>query len=337
QGGQQSLSGLTPPPPPTTPSYFSQASSPSYAIDPYAPTQANYSSSQGPTPPTPKKRLSPVTTTLLICLALLVIGSGILIYYTGVYEPGRKAGLATATANAQASATAQTTATANAQASAAAQGSATANAQITATANAQVAATASVVASMQQQYDQVVSGTPTLNDPLSGPSANNWDEAAQECTYANGAYHVAIARQRIFLYCTARATNFSNFAYQVSMNILKGDSGGMIFRADINAPHFYLFTFSTNGSYSLYYYPNNKAEDSQPLYRGSSTVFNQGLNQNNTIAVIARGSTLSLYANGKYLAQVSDTHLSGGQIGLVASENTNSTEVVFTQAKVWNL
>jgi hypothetical protein len=44
-----------------------------------------------------------------------------------------------------------------------------------------------------------------------------------------------------------------------------------------------------------------------------------------------------VYVNKQYLASVTDSTYSMGQIGVTAEDLTNSTEVVFSNAKVWKL
>ena len=273
-------------------------------------------------------------------MLILLAGSG-LIYFVGVYQPQKMHADATATVNAQITSTAQ----ANAQATANALATSTAQANATATAHASATAVASATATANQAIlSQATSGTPALNDPLSAPSSNNWDQLSASnstqsgsCAYAGGAYESSMPTKRFFQPCYAEAPTFSNFAYQVQMTIKQGDEGGILFRADTANSKFYLFRITQSGAYDLFVYIDNQGTHAKNLLSNSTSLFKQGLNQPNTITVVAKGSNLYFYINGQYLDSVNNTTLSSGKIGVFGESNTNSTVVAFSNAEVWQL
>jgi len=185
------------------------------------------------------------------------------------------------------------------------------------------------------------SGTLALNDPLSDNSNGYfWTEssdAGETCAFTSGAYHVSTPERGDFRFCAAGNTNFSNFAYEVQMMIVQGDTAGIGFRADDANIKFYYFLIGQDGSYELQLHVDNSRADIRTLTSGTSSAINTGLNQANTIAVVANGNTISLYVNGQDIADVSDSTYSRGQIGVVAQDQSNPTEVVFSNAKVWTL
>src|SRR6266700_3232543 len=65
--------------------------------------------------------------------------------------------------------------------------------------------------------------------------------------------------------------------------------------------------------------------------------FKPGLNQTNTITVVARGGSMYFYINGQYIGGVSNTTLSSGKIGVFGESFNNSTIVAFSNAEVWQL
>lgn len=297
---------------------------------------------QQATPQPPKRRgLSPSVTIMLIVLLLLLIGGSGLIYYVGVYQPRQIHEQATATARAQLSATAnaQALATATALATAKAQAQATANAQATAT--AQASATA---AALQNILTQATSGSPALNDPLSAQSSSNWDELAPSsssvngsCTFTGGTYHSIMPQKGFFQPCFAENSSFSNFAFQVQMTITQGDEGGIIFRANPANSQFYLFRISKDGAYDLFLYVDSQGSHAKNLLSNSSSLIKTGLNQTNTITVVAQGGSLYFYINQQYLDSASNTMYLSGKIGVFAESNTNPTNVAFSNAQVWTL
>jgi len=135
----------------------------------------------------------------------------------------------------------------------------------------------------------------------------------------------------------AKATNFSNFAYQVKMTFVKGDLGGILFRADTNNSKFYLFRLDRSGRYDLYFYPDKDVNHVKKLAGDVTSLLNTNLNDSNLIAVIARGGTIDLYINAKYVTTVMDTSFSSGQIGVFADNYQSPSEISFEQAQVWNV
>ena len=130
---------------------------------------------------------------------------------------------------------------------------------------------------------------------------------------------------------------FSNFAYQVDMTITQGDEGGILFRADPTNSKFYLFRISQSGAYDLFLYIDNQGTHAKNLLSNSTTLFKRGLNQTNTIAVVARGGAIYFFINGQYLDNVNNSTFASGKIGVFAESNTNSTDVAFSNAHVWQL
>jgi len=304
-----------------------------------------------PPPPRPRIRQRSIgaMSIALITVALLLIvgGLGFIVFATSAQY--------TKTLHTQATAQARLTARANATKLALTQQAtnqalatqqayiyATASALVGSTATAQgssVAATATASAA-ENLLNQDTSGTPAFNDALSDTSGNNgWDtninaQGNTGCQFNNGAYHALEVMRGYLQPCFAEASNFSNFAYQVTLTIDQGDQGGIIFRANNAKSQYYLFRVGTDGSYTLERYTNNQAIT---LSSGFSIAIASGTGQSNTLAVIANKSTLALFANSTYITSVSDSTLTSGLIGVVALDFTLPTDVEFSNAQVWTL
>jgi hypothetical protein len=119
------------------------------------------------------------------------------------------------------------------------------------------------------------------------------------------------------------------------MTILKGDRGGICFRANANNGSFYYFYISSTGTYNLQTYNNYILTGT--LSDGSSTAIKTGLNQPNLIAVVANGTKPDLYVNMQHIAAVDDSTFIHGQVGVVAEDIKNPTDIVFSNAKVWKM
>jgi hypothetical protein len=325
------MNSIYPTPSPHSPAYQS-AMRPPYtppvpSSEPLGPHQSYYT----PAPPfrifPQQQRLlsmerSPLMTAATVILVLMLLIGGSLVLYTTVYVPHKASYDATATAIAQATQIAKANATASAQQAA--------------TATAIDHATATAIAQAQNDYTTIISSMPYLNDPLQTSYVTSWD-INSNCRFTGGAYHAASSALKTIALCLATYTRFSNFAFQIHMNILKGDGGGIVFRADANSSQNYLLKISPNGNYEFDYYPDQTGKSAQAIASDSSTSLKAGLNQDNPICVIARGDTINFYFNGQYITTAKDGSLTSGQIGVTADDGTNATEVAYTQAQVWIL
>jgi hypothetical protein len=298
-----------------------------------------------PPPEQRKKRgISAGITVLIVMLVVLLIAVSLFVYYTGVYQPQIHA-QATATAQTQVAGTTSAqiteTAQANGQATVNAMNTAQAIGAASATAAASTTAAASATAgALQNIYTQATSGTPTVTDPLSAQDSNNWDEfttnsSGGSCGFSAGAYHSIMTAKGFFQPCYSQIT-VSNFALQVQMMLVQGDEGGVIFRGNNSASTFYLFRISQSGAYDLYLYVDSQGSHARHLLSGSSGIINTG-NQTNTITVIANGGNLYFYVNQQYLNGTSDTNYSSGQVALLGESDTNSTDVAFSNLKIWTI
>jgi serine/threonine protein kinase len=262
------------------------------------------------------QRLSTGVAILLVGLLLLVIGEGVgLFYVTRINSVAAAAVKATATAETRTITTTHV---------------ATVTTTITTSANATTPA-------LQNPYPPF-SGTLVLNDLLNNNSQGyNWDEGTGTCQFSARGYLITETQQKRFQYCTARTTDFSNFAYQVQVVITKGDYGGIIFRANATTGQYYYLRIGQDGSYVLLLYVDNQASHARILTSGLTPFIHIGLNQSNLVAVVARNSTIDLYVNKQYITTVNDHSYSHGQIAVVAEDEGNVTLVLFSNARVWKL
>jgi len=212
------------------------------------------------------------------------------------------------------------------------------NTALHATATAQANLTATGVAS---RYP--FSNTVLLNDPLSDNNGRyNWMDKSTNttggsCAFMGSAYHVSETQSGYFNTCFAQNLQFTNFTYEVEMNISNGDAGGIVFRADSTNTKFYYLRFDQNGVFSLRLFVDGTGATSRLLKSGFSPHIAFSPNETNTIAVVARNDTIDLYLNQQFLTSVTDSTYNQGQIGVTADDSTSPTEVIFTHAKVWKL
>lgn len=204
---------------------------------------------------------------------------------------------------------------------------ATASAATNATATAQVAATAAVRAN---PYDSG-SWTLALNEPLNKNSTSRWDEASGSCSFAPDGYHVTNAAQAAApQVCIAHSHDYGDMTFQVNMKVLGGSAGGILFRSSGSAS--YYFRVNQNGTYALLACAGAGISCNTTLTNGFSSFINTGLNQSNTIAVVAKGNSIQLYVNGEPVNSVNNSLSLHGQVGVIAEAGS---EVVFSNVRVW--
>jgi serine/threonine protein kinase len=243
--------------------------------------------------------------TLLLVLALLILGSGVGLYAAMRISSARTQAIA----------------------------------QAYATATAQVVATATTA---ERMYANATSGAPVIDDPLVDNSRGyHWTVGTLivnatnigTCTFSGGAYHI-IPFKGYWIFC-GPSGSFSDFAFQVQMKIITGDTGGISFRIT-NLNGGYEFYITPEGSYTLFsHHPDPRSPTSTTLLHGSSSAIRTGLNQSNLIAVLAQGNIITLYVNSRYIGRVVDNTYNRGYVGASASAFFNPTEVLYSNAKVW--
>jgi hypothetical protein len=307
----------TPAPPPPTVADNPYVAPPATGYGPYAPAPAPVAAP----PSRPRNRLPLVIGGVILALLLIIGGLlAALLHSVGPTSTSLNPAQMTATAQAQATATFTSSLTATAQASS--------------------NATATVIAANPDPYPPG-NGQLALLDPMSDNSKGyDWDTGTfsnGSCTFSGGTYHVSPAKTNFFYLCAAKASNFSNFTFEVQMDIVQGDCGGIVFRADSTNGKFYFFDVCQDGSYRLYMYPDYSGTTSKELAGGSSPAIKTGLNQSQLIAAVAQGSSITLYMNKQKVTSVTDSTFSQGQIGVVADAGNDLTEVVFSNARVWKL
>lgn len=257
-------------------------------------------------------------TVLVIMAALLVVGgSGWLVYSTQV-----------APAQQQATVTAQNqTATVVQQATVAHQ-----PANLTAT--AQVGATATIVATNPNPYPPH-NGKLALIDPLTQPYLwQNYTGTDLKCQFKSGAYHV-IENKQFVNGCSPSTPAYSNFAVEVQITVLQGYCGGMAFRSDLQLKSLYYFEICTDRHYYFSIYQNHKLINT-PI-KSTSSAIKLGLNQANTVAVVANGKQIDFYVNNQKINSATDTRYTQGSFFLIADNYTDQTDVSFNNLRLWNL
>lgn len=194
-------------------------------------------------------------------------------------------------------------------------------------------------ASTATVLQQDTSGDPAINDPLSN-NRNNWaivnTSLGGTCAFTGAAYHISSPNSSYVIECTsAIAKSLNNFAFQVQINIIKGDYAGIFFGNSANAS--YILFISSQGTYALTQHLTN-GNQNQDLRLGSSPAIKKGLNQANVLTVIVKNSNFYLYVNDQPVTSDNLIFYSQGSAGFgVWNGEQLTTEAVFSNLKIWTL
>lgn len=190
-------------------------------------------------------------------------------------------------------------------------------------------------------YTNATNANATFSDSLRDSTDAQWDnsqwsDGSIACQITNGDYHVRILQDTYFTSCLNNTDNFSNFAYQIQMSIIKGDQGCIVFRYDeVNAQTFYMFCLDTEGNYT--FIAQTPDGYLNTLEQGTSSAMVTGLNHINTVAVVAQNDVFDFYVNKLFVLNATDDTAKNGEVGVGISNNGDFAEVVFNNAQVWRL
>ena len=305
------------------------------------------SSTQEEVKPPARKRWFAV---LLACLALIILATSVISLL--LLPPRLKSGqIASNTASQNSTETSASAHTATIAATpnltetalAAQAATATAHAQqtaiviagMTATAQAKASATAGVILT-------ATSGTPAYLDALNNANnvatvEANWDQNSK-CVFGTDGYHVKEGTD--WHACKEAANTYQNMAVTANTRILSGLTGGILFRVSTDIfgeLSGYLFEITATGTYRIALFSQRINATITPLKNWTfSPALHQGYATANTLQVIAQGSSLSLYANGAFLTQLTDsTYTSGLVVFFATTGGAKQADVVYGNLKVY--
>lgn len=191
--------------------------------------------------------------------------------------------------------------------------------------------------SAAQLYGTVTAARAVLADPLTGPSANGWDEGAQHnglCAYSGGAYHSTVLYSAVIQCLPGKMPplpSAGTFAVQVDMALLAGDGGGgLVLYYAGPTTRYYRFLVTRDGHFDLY----------DPLTGSHTSGTTAVPAARYRLTAIARATSMYLYINGVLVAQPTmDPGVTvAGKIGVFSVDGVhNPTDVAFHNFTVWSL
>ncbi len=216
--------------------------------------------------------------------------------------------------------------------------------QATATANAKILSTAQVLYAKATQEAQVTAtagiastasgGSILFADTLTSNLSGRWPENSN-CTFAANSYHVLTQKPATQQACLLNGLTFDNAAIEVDVSLLAGNNAGLIFRA--SGDQFYDFEITDQGEFFLRRHISAAATNNIYLVQNTKSPAIVAGSGKNALLVIASGDDFKLFINGTFVAEVHDTLLARGQVGLIAGTltSTNAAEASFNNFKVF--
>lgn len=132
------------------------------------------------------------------------------------------------------------------------------------------------------------------------------------------------------------ATVFGDLYYSVDLSIHQGNQAGIIVRNQHN--NYYYFSVTTGGAYALSIHQASNGGQDTTISRGNSTAIRQGQNQWNILTLIARGNSLALFINSKYVGTTTDATYNQGIVGVALNgpgPQNVSGDAFYKNAVVW--
>lgn len=140
-----------------------------------------------------------------------------------------------------------------------------------------------------------------------------------------------------------RATVVGDFAVatDITWNTRFGDSGcGLVLRSDGNQAglnqYLVIATRAANGHVIFSIMQNGEVLENKDLYaRGIDPKFSSENDTTNRLAVVGRGPTFTIFANGTNIGQIVDDKFTRGFVALVALNESGSTHCAFNNTWLW--
>lgn len=158
----------------------------------------------------------------------------------------------------------------------------------------------------------------SFDDPQSGWEVGT--DSGAEWGYHDGEYRVVASTQDTAVWGSPMpARDWADFSLEVDARRVEGpldNELGVAVRIQPDGKNMYLFAISSDGSYVLRMLRNDEWQD---LVKWTvSPAVRQGKSINH-LRVECRGPELRCWANGQLLAEVQDTTLRSGNVGLLAA------------------
>ncbi|MBI3761627.1 MAG: hypothetical protein HY260_07160 [Chloroflexi bacterium] len=179
----------------------------------------------------------------------------------------------------------------------------------------------------------IPSGAPLFTDDFSNPKSGwNRDDAAN---YSDGAYQIAVAEPDMKVWANP-GRSFADVVIEVDATTVAGpmdNDFGVQCRAR-DSKNYYFFLISADGYQAIGKVIKGEASFLSADSMQASDAVQQG-NVTNHLRAACVGNKLTLTVNGQMTAQVTDSSLTEGDVGLMAGSYTEGgVQITFDNLKV---
>ena len=213
----------------------------------------------------------------------------------------------------------------------------------TVTATVRPAVTQGPTATLAAGDPRITLGQPTWKDTMA--NSDNWPTGADSAGFTNLDFKTGslllTALKPSDGWRISVADSLTNFYLEETVNTSTcsgKDRYGLIFRVPVkeNPNQGYLAAFTCNGQYSFRKWDGpTSAMLALTLWKTNSAI-KTGPNQVNRLGIMMQGSTMTLYANGVKLTEVSDPSYKSGFFGIFAGAIDSSNYTVsITEVDYW--
>lgn len=192
---------------------------------------------------------------------------------------------------------------------------------------------------------------PILNDPLNNASSPyQWDTGLQggaTCSFVQGGSYVIAAPANAGggeCNTEARDTNFTNFVYQIKMQINEGlqGEGGTGPSFCVGSPlggSLYALSFDSQGHWTFSILTGGISGNVvvKTILAGVNHFFITGIGQANYLTLRVKNHQIDAQVDGYPIFSTVDVRLSTGQIGVQLGSGTHDAAVAFSEVRVWAL
>ena len=178
-----------------------------------------------------------------------------------------------------------------------------------------------------------VYGNPSMEDPMNGGNLLDWTDSEGELPDTD---YIRMTLDGARMYVTGHLVGFSTWWFSWrdlsdayieatfdSGNCSGQDAYGLIIRGPehmAGVSYGYVVAFSCDGQYWVFRLDGADPFTAVDLVSWTpSEYIHAGSNQRNTLGIEAIGDTLTIYANGQQIAEVTDAHYDFGRYGLFVS------------------
>lgn len=173
---------------------------------------------------------------------------------------------------------------------------------------------------------------------------NDWDTTSGSGylrTISNNELTLADSNHKILIETLPVNNTYADMMFTISFTLIQADqndSVGLYIRGDSNLDHDYRLDLFGDNSYALSKeYLDGTTVKIKPMVDPTNTSALNPMGQQNTVSLIAKGSTLVLVINNKTVSTITDTDYTNGQVALFVQNGDSSkgVKVMFSNVSIY--